>query len=320
MKSALEKINWTIKRTGIQIGALLGLLLLVLALTISTDTFMTIGNLTNVVRQISINAIIAFGMTFVILIGGIDLSVGSIAAVSGLIGVYLANLGLNAALVVLLSLSGGFILGAINGMIVTKGRIAPIVATLATMSIFRGIAYVVTEARPIRLADASFAQIGIGYVAGIPVPVIILVVVSMFASILLGRTKFGRHVYIIGGNKQTARLSGIDSDKIILIIFIISGIFAALSGIIVAGRLYSAQPTTGEDYAMDAVAAAILGGTSISGGVGTIAGTLVGALIIGILNNGMNLLGISTYYQMIVKGGIILLAILLDVNRGKDNV
>lgn len=317
--SIFGRINNGIKRTGIQIGALLGLLLLVLALSFATNTFMTLNNITNVIRQISINAIIAFGMTFVILVGGIDLSVGSTAAVAGLLAVYTANAGMNPLLVILLALLGGAVLGAVNGIIITRGKIAPIVATLATMTIFRGIAYVATSGRPIRLEDTNYAQIGIGYLLSIPIPVIILALVFVFAMTLLGKSKFGRHVYILGGNKENARLSGINVNRVMLTIFIISGVFAALSGLIVSARLYSAQPTTGEDYAMDAVAATILGGTSIAGGVGTIPGTLVGALIIGILNNGMNLLGISSYYQMIVKGGVILLAILLDVNRGNAN-
>ncbi len=312
-------VNNKVKKTGIQIGALLGLLLLVIVLSFSTDTFLTMSNISNVIRQISINAIIAFGMTFVIMVGGIDLSVGSIAAVAGLLAVYAVNQGVNLALVVLISILSGVVLGGINGLIVTKGRIAPIVVTLATMTIFRGFCYVLTNGRPIRLENTDYGQIGNGHLFGVPVPVIILVVIFIFAAVLLGSTRFGRHVYILGGNRETARLSGINVTLVTLMIFVISGAFSALSGLIVSARLYSAQPTTGEDYAMDAVAATILGGTSIAGGVGTIAGTLVGALIIGILNNGMNLLGISSYYQMIVKGGVILLAILLDVNRGKAN-
>ncbi|MDR1579109.1 MAG: ribose ABC transporter permease [Synergistaceae bacterium] len=312
-------INNNVKKTGIQIGALLGLLLLVATLSISTDKFLTLGNITNVVRQISINAIIAFGMTFVILIGGIDLSVGSIAAVAGLLAIYTSNLGWNPIIVIILSILSGVVLGGINGIIITKGRIAAIVATLATMTIFRGVCYVLTEGRPIRLVDTNFAKIGNGYLLSVPIPVIILAFVFVFAAVLLGKTKFGRHIYILGGNMETARLSGINIDLVTLMIFVISGAFSALSGLIAAARLYSAQPTTGEDFAMDAIAATILGGTSIAGGVGTIAGTIVGALIIGILNNGMNLLGIVSYYQMIVKGGMILLAILLDVNRGKAN-
>ena len=315
----LTTVNNKVKKTGIQIGALLGLLILVITLSFSTDTFLTISNISNVVRQISINAIIAFGMTFVILVGGIDLSVGSIAAVAGLFAVYAANQGVNPILVILMAIASGVVLGAINGIIVTKGRIAPIVATLATMTIFRGFCYVVTNGRPIRLTDTNYAQIGNGHLFSIPIPVIILAVIFVFAAVLLGKTKFGRHIYILGGNRETARLSGINVTLVMLMIFVISGAFSALSGLIVSARLYSAQPTTGEDYAMDAIAATILGGTSIAGGVGTIAGTIVGALIIGILNNGMNLLVISSYYQMIVKGGVILLAILLDVNRGKVN-
>jgi ribose transport system permease protein len=280
---------------------------------------LTVSNISNVIRQISINAIIAFGMTFVILVGGIDLSVGSIAAVAGLLAVYAVNQGINLVLVVVIAIMSGVILGGINGIIVTKGRIAPIVVTLATMTIFRGFCYVLTNGRPIRLEDTTYGQIGNGHFLSVPIPVIILAVIFVFAAVLLGSTKFGRHIYILGGNRETARLSGINVTLVTLMIFVISGALSALSGLIVSARLYSAQPTTGEVYAMDAVAATILGGTSIAGGVGTIAGTLIGALIIGILNNGMNLLGISSYYQMIVKGGVILLAILLDVNRGKAN-
>lgn len=317
--SIFKKINNAVKRTGIQIGALLGLLLLIIILTVTTNTFMSYGNIINVLRQITINAILAFGMTFVILTGGIDLSVGSIAAVAGLVAVYTANLGLHPLLVILLSLAAGAALGAFNGIVITKGKIVPMVATLATMSIIRGIAYVATEGRPIRLLEISFAEIGIGYFMAIPIPVIVLAIAFVFSVILLGKSRFGRHVYILGGNKETARLSGINVNRVMTMVFVLSGMFAALSGLIVSARLYSAQPTTGDDYAMDAISAAILGGTSLSGGIGTISGTLIGALIIGILNNGMNLLSIPSYYQMIVKGVVILGAILLDVNRGKDN-
>lgn len=295
-------------------GALIGLIFLIAVLSILSPNFLTVNNILNVLRQVSINALIAFGMTFVILTGGIDLSVGSILALAGaLTGGLLAG-GMDPLLAVLLGILIGFALGAINGIIITKGKVAPFIATLATMTIYRGLTLVYTDGRPITGFTEStfFNSIGRGYVLGIPIPVIIMIIIFIIAYFILRKTTFGKSVYAIGGNEEATRLSGIKVDRIKIIVYSISGALAALAGIILTSRLNSAQPTAGTSYELDAIAAVVLGGTSLSGGKGRIFGTLVGALIIGVLNNGLNLLDVSSFYQQVVKGGVILLAVLLD--------
>lgn len=295
-------------------GALIGLIFLIAVLSILSPNFLTVNNILNVLRQVSINALIAFGMTFVILTGGIDLSVGSILALAGaLTGGFLAG-GMDPLLAVLVGILIGFALGAINGFIITKGKVAPFIATLATMTIYRGLTLVYTDGRPITNFTEStfFNSIGRGYVLGIPIPVIIMIIIFIISYFILRKTTFGKSVYAIGGNEEATRLSGIKVDRIKIIVYSISGALAALAGIILTSRLNSAQPTAGASYELDAIAAVVLGGTSLSGGKGRIFGTLVGALIIGVLNNGLNLLNVSSFYQQVVKGGVILLAVLLD--------
>ncbi|WAA09264.1 ABC transporter permease [Fervidibacillus albus] len=297
-----------------KMGPLLGLLVIVLTLTILTPNFLSVNNLLNVFRQVSINALIAFGMTFVILTGGIDLSVGSILALSSALTASFMVGGMDPLLSVFIGVLLGAIMGGLNGFVITKGNVAPFIATLATMTIFRGLTLVLTEGRPITgLSDSfSFQMIGKGYFLGIPFPVILMVVVFLILYIVLKQTTFGRGIYAIGGNEEASRLSGLKVDRIKGGAYVISGAMAALAGIILTSRLNSAQPTAGESYELDAIAAVVLGGTSLSGGRGKIVGTLIGALIIGVLNNGLNLLNVSSFYQQVVKGGVILLAVLLD--------
>lgn len=295
-------------------GPLIGLIFLIAVLSILSPNFLTVNNILNVLRQVSINALIAFGMTFVILTGGIDLSVGSILALAGAITGGLLASGMDPLLAVLVGILIGFTLGAINGFIITKGKVAPFIATLATMTIYRGLTLVYTDGRPITNFTEStfFNSIGRGYVLGIPIPVIIMIIIFIISYFILRKTTFGKSVYAIGGNEEASRLSGIKVDRIKIIVYSISGALAALAGIILTSRLNSAQPTAGASYELDAIAAVVLGGTSLSGGKGRIFGTLVGALIIGVLNNGLNLLNVSSFYQQVVKGGVILLAVLLD--------
>ncbi|WAA12543.1 ABC transporter permease [Fervidibacillus halotolerans] len=297
-----------------KMGPLLGLLVIVFTLTILTPNFLTVNNLLNVFRQVSINALIAFGMTFVILTGGIDLSVGSILALSSALTASFMVGGMDPILAVLIGVLLGALMGGLNGFVITKGKVAPFIATLATMTIFRGLTLVLTEGRPITgLSEAfSFQMIGKGYFLGIPFPVIIMTVVFVILYIVLKQTTFGRGIYAIGGNEEASRLSGLKVDQIKSGAYVISGAMAALAGIILTSRLNSAQPTAGASYELDAIAAVVLGGTSLSGGRGKIVGTLIGALIIGVLNNGLNLLNVSSFYQQVVKGGVILLAVLLD--------
>jgi ribose transport system permease protein len=298
-------------------GPLLGLALIVIVLSIISDDFLTLSNIFNVLRQISINALIAFGMTFVILTGGIDLSVGSILALSSAITAGLMTGGMDTTLAVLIGLMAGMAMGAVNGLIIAKGKVAPFIATLATMTVFRGLTLVYTEGKPITGLNPDFAMLGKGFFLEIPMPVIWMVLSFVVLYFILRHTTFGRHVYALGSNEEATRLSGISTTRVKVWVYTISGLFAALSGIILASRLNSAQPTAGTAYELDAIAAVVLGGTSLAGGRGWIVGTLIGAMIIGVLDNGLNLLNVSSFYQAVVKGAVILVAVLLD--RSKSN-
>ncbi|GLH64175.1 ribose ABC transporter permease [Parageobacillus sp. G301] len=298
-----------------KLGPLIGFFLLCIVLSILSDSFLTVNNWMNVLRQVSINALIAFGMTFVILTGGIDLSVGSVLALSSAITAGMMASGMNGFTAIIIGLLAGFLMGILNGIVITKGRVAPFIATLATMTMFRGLTLVYTDGRPITgfaSDDILFQMMGRGYFLGIPVPVVFMIVVYVALYFVLKKTTFGRHTYAIGGNEEASRLSGIRVDRLKIWIYSLTGGLSALAGIILTSRLNSAQPTAGTAYELDAIAAVVLGGTSLSGGRGWIFGTLVGALIIGVLNNGLNLLNVSSFYQQVIKGLVILLAVLLD--------
>ncbi|WP_236707960.1 ABC transporter permease [Brevibacillus choshinensis] len=298
-----------------RMGPLLGLALIVIVLSIINSDFLTISNIFNVLRQISINALIAFGMTFVILTGGIDLSVGSMLALASAITAGLMASGMDTWLAVLIGLLAGVVMGAINGVIVAKGKVAPFIGTLATMTVFRGLTLVYTEGRPITGLNPDFAMLGKGFFLDIPMPVIWMLISFAILYFILRHTTFGRHVYALGSNEEATKLSGISTGKVKVLVYSISGLFAALSGIILTSRLNSAQPTAGTSYELDAIAAVVLGGTSLSGGRGWIVGTLIGAMIIGVLDNGLNLLNVSSFYQSVVKGAVILIAVLLDRSK-----
>lgn len=297
-----------------KLGPLIGFLLLCIVLSILSDNFLTMDNWLNILRQVSINALIAFGMTFVILTGGIDLSVGSVLALSSAITAGMMANGMGGLAAILVGLLAGLFMGALNGAIITKGRVAPFIATLATMTMFRGATLVYTDGRPITgfSNDILFQMMGRGYFLGIPVPVVFMIVVYIALYFVLKKTTVGRHTYAIGGNEEASRLSGIRVDRLKIWIYSLTGGLSALAGIILTSRLNSAQPTAGTAYELDAIAAVVLGGTSLSGGRGWIFGTFVGALIIGVLNNGLNLLNVSSFYQQVIKGVVILLAVILD--------
>jgi ribose transport system permease protein len=265
-------------------------------------------------RQVSINALIAFGMTFVILTGGIDLSVGSTLALSSVLMAGMIVSGIDPIVAIFISAILGAVMGAINGLLITKGKVAPFIATLATMTIFRGLTLVYTNGNPITGLGNNYAfqLFGRGYLLGIPVPAITMIIAFSILWFILHKTSFGRMTYAIGGNEKASLVSGIKVDRIKWMIYSLAGIMAALAGSILTSRLNSAEPTAGTSYEMDAIAAVVLGGTSLSGGKGRIFGTLVGALIIGTLNNGLNLLGVSSFYQQVVKGIVILIAVLID--------
>lgn len=300
-----------------RMGPLLGLIIISLALALLSDRFLTVNNLLNVTRQVSLNAIISVGMTLVILTGGIDLSVGSIVAMAGSITAGLMASGQGIVTSVVAGIIVGSALGLINGLLITKGKIPPFIATMGMMTVARGYTLVYTEGRPITGLTEGFRWLGGGYIVGIPVPVIIMALIFITAYIILKKNQLGRYIYAIGGNEEAARLSGIGTKKILVTVYTLSGLLAGLSGIILTSRLNSAQPTAGMGFELDAIAAVVLGGTSLSGGVGTIGGTLVGAMIIGVLDNGLNLLNVSSFYQQVAKGVVILLAVLLDRKRDK---
>lgn len=309
-----EKLN--------RIRPLIGLIIFSVLISFASPRFLTKSNLLNVFRQTSINAIIAAGMTFVILTGGIDLSVGSILGFSGAIAAGLLAGGVNIFFAILAALIIGAVAGMFNGIIITKGKVQPFIATLAMMILLRGATLVYTSGRPIPVPAATtspiFRKIGAGYIAGIPIPIFIMAIIFLVCYLVLTQSKFGRHLYAVGGNEKAAKLSGINTDRIKVLAYTISGMLASIAGLIVTSRLSSAQPTAGDGYELDAIAAVVLGGTSLVGGQGSILGTIIGALIIGILNNALNLLDVQSYYQMIAKAVVILVAVLLD-KKEKDN-
>ncbi|MBZ4683332.1 MAG: ribose transport system permease protein [Fusobacteriaceae bacterium] len=299
-----------------QTRPLIGLIIFSIIISMLSDRFLTTSNIFNILRQTAINAIMAVGMTFVILKGGIDLSVGSIFAFSGAVTAYLVGKNISVFIAVLSGLLVGLIIGVLNGYIISKGKLQPFIVTLATMTIFRGATLVFTNGKPISAGFEKngllFSDIGNGYTLGIPNPILIMILVFIIGYFILMHTSIGRYIYAIGGNEEATKLSGINVHRVKLFVYGISGLLAALSGIIITSRLSSAQPTAGSGYELDAIAAVVLGGTSLSGGVGSILGTIVGALIIGILNNSLNLLNVSSYYQLLAKGLVILIAVLVD--------
>lgn len=316
-KAVPDSAGRPVARLGVHInlqrfGLSIAFVALIVALALLSPAFLTPENLLNVARQVSINAIIAAGMTFVILTAGIDLSVGSTLALAGAImaGVLKGGAAIAAGLLTGLAVGAGF--GIINGLAVAYGRVAPFIVTLATLTIARGLTLVYTGGRPISDLGAAFDWLGEGDLFGIPLPVIIMALVFVTSYVVLSQMVVGRYVYAIGGNAEAARLSGVDVKRYTVLVYGLSGLLAAVSAVILTARLDSAQPTAGSGYELDAIAAVVLGGTTLMGGEGSIGGTLLGAFLIGVLNNGLNLLDVSSFYQQVVKGIVILLAVLLD--------
>ncbi len=293
-------------------GMVVAFLLLMAVLSFLSSSFLTVSNLLNIARQVSINAIIAAGLTFVILTGGIDLSVGSVLAISGAIIAGLLSAGRPLPVGIVGGLAVGAVVGLVNGVIIAKGRVQPFIATLAMLTIARGATLVYTDGRPITGLPDAFVWLGAGEVGRVPVPVLIMAVVFLASYVILTQTVLGRYVYAIGGNEEATRLSGVNVPFTKALVYVISGLLAATSAVILTARLNSAQPTAGIGFELDAIAAVVLGGTTLAGGEGGIGGTLLGAFIIGVLNNGLNLLNVSSFYQQVVKGVVILLAVLLD--------
>lgn len=305
------------------LGIILALLVLGIFLSVNPMTsgvFLTQKNVFNVLRQISTNLYLACGMTMVIILGGIDLSVGSIIALSGCVAAGgVSRYGLPLGVAILLGVLVGLLVGMFNGWVICKTTIPPFIVTLATMNIAKGLAYVYTGGSPVRVVTKEWQFIGAGYVGPVPTPVCILAVVLVVTAIIMNKTKLGRHIYAVGGNSQAAQFSGISVARVKFLVHTYSGIMAGLAGIVLASRMYSGQPTAGDGAEMDAIAAVVVGGTSMAGGSGKIGGTIIGGLIIGVLNNGLNLMNVNSFWQYVVKGCVILLAVYLDYVRNKKS-
>lgn len=331
MGKAIDKNKKSIGAIIGEYGAFIALVLLVIVISCVSPEFRTTSNFLNLLRQASFNGLIAFGMTCVILSDGIDLSVGSTFALSAIICAEMIIHGMPAGLAILLALLAGTALGVISGLLVTKGRLQPFIATLITMTAYRGLALIITDGKPIsRLASSIesksgsflFKVLGKGNLVfgpkdmfSVPIPAIILIVLLLVFYFVLHHTTFGRRIYATGSNAKCAKLVGVNTARIKIAVYAISGFMSALAGLIMISRVDSAQPTLGEGYELDAIAAVALGGTSMSGGRGKIVGTLAGVLIIAVLNNGLNILGVSTYYQEVIKAIVILVAVLSDRKR-----
>ncbi|KOE70503.1 ribose ABC transporter permease [Aggregatibacter actinomycetemcomitans] len=319
-----EQQNIKLGKFLLEQRSIIALLVLIGVVSAINPDFFSVDNILNILRQTSVNAIIAVGMTFVILIAGIDLSVGSILALTGAFAASMVGAELPVLLIIPLVLLIGTLLGGISGVIVAKGKVQAFIATLVTMTLLRGVTMVYTDGRPISTgfsdtADA-FAFLGTGYLLVIPLPIWLMAIVFLVSWYVLKHTKIGRYIYALGGNEAATRLSGINVNKVKIFVFAVSGFLSSLAGLIVTSRLSSAQPTAGVSYELDAIAAVVVGGTSLMGGKGRVMGTLIGALIIGFLNNALNLLDISSYYQMIAKALVILIAVLADNYLGSKKL
>ena len=313
--------NGVVKYFKDNIGIIIALLAMCIFLVIfptTRTTFLTPNNMFNILRQNASNLFLATGMTMVIILGGIELSVGSVIALSGCVAAgCVVNLGLPEVVGFLAAILVGALVGMFNGLIICKTDIPPFIVTLASMNIAKGIALVYTQGAPIRCMTDAFKFPGAGYVGPVPTPVILMVIIFIIAALIINRTQLGRHIYAVGGNAQAAQFSGINVSKVKFIVYTYTGIMAGIAGMVTASRLYSGQPTAGDGAEMDAIAAVVVGGTSMSGGSGRLGGTLIGVLIIGVLNNGLNLMGVDSNWQYIVKGLVILLAVYVDFIRNK---
>lgn len=303
------------------IGIICVLLIIGVFLSLLSDKFLTSGNLISVMRQISINVYIALGMTLVIILGGIDLSVGAIVALTGTVTVGLiVNTGLPIAAAIAIGLLIGVVCGFISGTMVAEFKLPAFIVTMAMMNIARGAANVYSGGRSTRITDEFFSSIGSGYLFGvIPLPVIYMVALIILITVVLNKTKFGTYIYAIGGNRESARLSGVPIKKVEIAVFTIIGLLSAFAGLVLASRMYSGQPSVGAGYELDAIAACVLGGVSMSGGKGRISGTVFGAMVIGFISNGLNLMNVNSFWQLVVKGIIILIAVVIDSQKNPDS-
>ena len=305
-------------RLGQSVGVLIGLLVLAVILSILTPLFLTIDNLLNVALQSATYILVATGMTFVVVTGGIDLSVGSIAALAGVVMALAMKAGVNPGISVFLGLIVGIVCGLLNGLLVAKANLPPFIVTLATMSVIRGLALILTGGIPIYGFPAAFRWLGTGRVGVIPVAALISLLIAALGGLIFKKTKIGHYATAIGDNEEATRLCGINVSKYKALVYVISGLTAAMAAVIITGRLNTAEPLAGYMIEMDAVAAVVMGGTSLAGGKGSILGTTLGALLMGVMRNGLNLMSVQSNYQQLAMGAIILIAVLLDKIRGKS--
>lgn len=299
-------------------GLLFVILLVGLGLTLTTDTFLSVANLTNVARQVSINGILAVGVTFVLLTAGVDLSLGSVVALSGVACATFAHPGEHPVVVpIAIGLLTGAACGLVNGVLVTRGGVAPFIVTLGMMTIARGLALIVSGGRPVaNMSNELTALAGDFY--GLPIPVLCFTGVALLAWFFLRHFRLGRHIYAVGGNEHAARAAGVPVERVKLFAYGLCGLLTGLAGVVLAARITTGQPNAGQAYELDAIAAVVIGGTSLAGGVGTITGTLLGVLLIGVINNGLDLQGVSSYYQAVIKGVIIVGAVWLDRRQARS--
>ena len=299
-------------------GLLFVILLVGLALSLTTDTFLSVANLTNVAKQVSINGILAVGVTFVLLTAGVDLSLGSVVALSGVACATFAHPGEHSVFVpIAVGLLTGAACGLINGALVTRGGVAPFIVTLGMMTIARGLALIVSGGRPVANLSNELTSLA-GDFLGVPIPVLCFAGVAAAAWFFLSRFRLGRHIHAVGGNEHAARAAGVSVERVKLFAYGLCGLLTGLAGVVLAARITTGQPNAGQAYELDAIAAVVIGGTSLAGGVGTIAGTLLGVLLIGVINNGLDLMGVSSYYQAVIKGVIIVGAVWLDRRQARS--
>lgn len=306
MKKYTSKLNFR------DYGVLIGFVVLCIAISMATPAFLSKQNVLNLLRQSSIIGIISAGMTFVIISGNFDISVGAVAALSGVIVMRLATTGTNLFLAIIAAIVVCAIIGLVNGITVAKINVPSLIATMAMVTIVRGILLMITGGYPITQTIPMLDSLGNGYFLGIPMPVIVFILVVIVSYIVLTQTKFGRHIYSIGGNQDASKLNGINVDSQKIKVFIINAVLAAIAGLVLTGRLGTASPVAGDSYDMDAIASVVIGGTSVSGGSGSVLKTIIGVLLMSVINNSFNLLGIDIFFQYIFKGLIILVAVGFD--------
>lgn len=316
-KTKIKSVNPAVSMVRSNMGIICVMLIIGIGLSFMTPNFLTGNNIISVLRQISNNIFLALGMTMVIILGGIDLSVGSIVAMTGTLTVgFIVTNGMPMGVAIVIGLALGTLVGFFNGFIVTTFKVPAFIVTLSTMNIAKGIAYIYSGGQSTRITSDAYAMIGTGYLFGvIPLPVAYMIVLIILFAFILNKTKFGTYIYAVGGNRESARLSGVPIKAVEIMVFTITGLLAAFAGIVLSSRMYSGQPSAGDGYEMDAIAACVLGGVSMSGGIGHVSGTVIGAIVIGTISNGLNLMGVSSFWQLVVKGIIIMVAVIIDSQK-----